>query len=219
MAKAEIPTAALTPPDPEELEAVRRYAKKILGSIGDGSLMYDPAKAAIAAAAREEVHCLANLALAEEELKKDPDSESWKKRRTDYRHRLVVALRDQGRLYEALAYADTPSEKEKLLKGFQALERDDDDFICPDGCQDDISTVENLPREFTRWERVKADIPRVVDGLVQMVTLWQCRKCGDYNASRFTPPSRLRLEKAIAKAAPGTRDGDILPVVRKDANI
>lgn len=218
MAKAEIPTAALTPPDPEELETVKRYAKRAMDSIGDGTLINDPARSAIAQAARQEVSCRANLALAEEELKKDPTNEAWLAGRSLYRHRLVVALRDQGRLYEALQYADTPSDKEGLLKGFQALERDDDDFDCPEGCEDDIALLDNQPREFTRWERVKADIPRVVDGFVQMVTLWRCRKCGDYNASRLSPPSRARFDMAAAKAAPGTGDGDILPVVNRDAN-
>ena len=220
MANAEIPSAVLTPPSQEELDAVRLFAKRAMDSIGDGSLMHDPAKLNIAMAARQEVSARANLELIEGELvklegRKVPygEFERLAKGRGLYRHRLMVALRDQGRLWEAMEYADTPRDQESMKRGFNALERDDDDFDCPAGCEDDVAMLENSPRAFTRWDRVKADIPRVVDGVVQMVTLWRCGKCGDYNASRLAPPSRRLFEAARAKAAPGTGDGDILPVV------
>lgn len=216
MGRAGVPV--LPAPDPEELAMVKQYAKLAMEAIGDGSLLHDPARAAVAAAAREEVRNLANLTLAEGQLKAKPMDEVWLGRKTTYRHALCKALRDQGRLYEALAYADTPSDQESLSRGFLALERDDDDFECAEGCQDPVAVLDNQPRQFTRWDRVKQDIPRIVDGNFQWVTLWRCNTCGDYNASQLAPPSRAAFEMARSKAGPETRDGDILPVVTKDAN-
>lgn len=216
MGKAEIPNAILTPPTEEELAAAKKYARAQAGRIGDGSLLHDPARAAIAMASRNEVAYRAELELVMQHLAKQPENESLTARVPPLRARLCKALRDQGRLYEALEYADTPQLIEGLSRGFSALDRDDDDFECAE-CVDDIIDVAGQPRCISRWYRVKEDIPRCRDGNTEIVTLWRCKKCGDMNASVNVPKTRAVFERAVAKAAKGSGDAEVLPVYRPDA--
>lgn len=212
MAKAEIPDAVLAPPTEEELAAAKKYARLQASRIGDGSLLHDAAGTAVATASRNEVAYRAELELITQHLEKQPENESLIARVPRLRERLCKALRDQGRLYEAMEYADTPTIKDGLERGVAALNRDDNDFECPEGCEDTIIEIAGQSRFIPRWGRVKQDIPRHRNGSVELVTLWRCSKCGDMNASQNAPKARAVFDKAIAKASKGSNDAEVMPV-------
>lgn len=219
MAKAEIPNAVLAPPTEEELAAMKKYARMQMGRIGDGSLLHDPAAMAIASASRNEVSVRAELDMILGKLEQQPESESLKSRVPGLRERLCKHLRDQGRIYEALQYADTPALVEGLERGLAALNRDDNDFDCIAGCEDDIKVIDGAPRQIPRWNMFKHNIPRVRGPITEIVSLWRCSKCMEMNASKGAPESRRAFDRAVQKAAQRSkeadtkvRDGDVMPV-------
>lgn len=218
MSKAEVPEQVRLAPSKDELEAMKVYARNQMGRIGDGSLLHDPGAAAIAMASRCEVAYRAELEMLAAKLRDQPENEALLSRLPPLRARLSKALRDQGRLHEAMDYADTPNALEGLQRGSEALLREDTDFTCAEGCEDSIQLVAGQPRALPRWNPVKHKIPRHnKDGQVEMVTLWRCSQCGDMNASMHYPPTRRTFERAVAKAPKGTKDADILPVVTANA--
>lgn len=219
MAKAEIPDAILAPPTEEELAAAKKYARTQMGRIGDGSLLHDPAAMAIATASRNEVSARAELEMILGKLEQQPENESLKARVPALRERMCKSLRDQGRIYEALQYADTPSIKEGLERGLAALNRDDSDFDCAAGCEDDIKVIDGAPRQIPRWNMFKHNIPRVKGPVTEIVSLWRCSKCMEMNASKSAPESRRAWDRAVQKATQRAketdtriRDGEVMPV-------
>jgi hypothetical protein len=212
MSKAEVPEQVRLAPSKDELEAMKVYARNQMGRIGDGSLLHDPGAAAIAMASRVEVAYRAELEMLELKLRDQPENEALISRLPPLRERLSKALRDQGRLHEAMDYADTPSAVEGLQRGAEALLREDTDFTCTEGCEDPVAMVAGVPRTLPRWNPIKHKIPRHTNGQVEMVTLWKCSVCGEMNASMHYPPTRRTFERAVHKAAKGTGDADILPI-------
>lgn len=212
MAKAQVPDGVRLPPTEEELAAAKKYARTQMGRIGDGSLVHDPAAMAIATASRTEVSVRAELEMILGKLQQKPEDESLIARVPPLRERLCKALRDQGRLYEAMEYADTPTIVEGLERGLAALDRDDNDFECEAGCEDDIKVIDGAPRQIPRWNMFKHNIPRCRGPVTEIVSLWRCSKCMEMNASKSAPESRRALDRAIGRAAAGTRDGEVMPV-------
>lgn len=219
MAKAEIPDAILAPPTEEELAAMKKYATMQMGRIGDGTLMHDPAATAIAMAGRSEVAARGELEMILGKLEQQPENEALKAKVPPLRATLSMALRDQGRLYEAMEYADTPDQLEKLKKGLAALKRDDNDFDCAAGCEDDVKVIDGAPRQIPRWGLVKHGIPRMNGAVTEIVGLWRCSKCMEMNASKGAPESRRAFDRATQKAAQRSkesdvrvRDGEVMPV-------
>lgn len=112
---------------------------------------------------------------------------------TQIRHfsrELCIALRDQGRLEEALA-AD-PSYVNQIAYGLEAIQSDDT-ALCD--CEDD--TVNGL---VLQAQSIKKRMFSAKHG--KFVYLVTCRKCGFKNATPILPDKLARMEAARSSGMP-----------------
>ena len=186
------------PVTPEEIEADKRRSAELLAA--SGATLTDDERAYAFAMAREK-NARANIEVITNQMidswfgANQSDLERLKAAAATQNQALARALRDQGRLDEAIAVL--PSYAAKLEVGRRAIERDDD-WECD--CSDPEITVYDKDgnavgtRVVSRWQPLKR-IKSVKHGAY--VFYLQCSRCGEYNA-RPTLPARLFAQIAVA---------------------
>lgn len=179
--KAEIPQRLLDPVTAEEIEEARKTAQAFYAA---RESRLSPAAARMARAVKDEKRLLDLIDFCEWQILAGDTSEDWPLIMQRHLYDLSVALRNQGRIREAIEVAP---DHEGHRKGLEALERADDEFC---DCQDSIVDIQGRRKILPRY--------RLVDEIYHptkraIVFLWQCQLCKFMNATPQMAPGMARF--------------------------
>ena len=172
------PAELTAPPDEDEIQAAKELAARTAADLRHsmprtlGEHRFQIALQEEATARAREPIIAARLAAGEECAALIADTKAL----------LVRALREQGRLAEAL---ELDPDNQGILNGLAARDHDDQDFDC--GCEDQEAMDLSVGRrvKFSRFAR-KSVVNAKYGG---EVSLWICSGCGFLNMSPFAPPN------------------------------